>query len=47
MTVQSVAKLMEIVSIVPMLDIPGWLESANAPKDPMVVKALRITARGV
>ena len=36
-----------MVKRIPMLDVPGWLDSAIAPNDPMVVSALNTTARGV
>ena len=31
----------------PMLAVPRWLERARAQKEPIVVKALNSTARGV
>ena len=30
-----------------MLDVPKWPDSAMLPKDPTVVRALNVTARGV
>ena len=36
-----------IVSNIPMLEVPGWLDKAMLPKDPIVVSALKITALGV
>ena len=45
--VQMSDSVMAMVSKTPMLDVPGWLERAMLPKEPMVVKALKMMARGV
>ena len=36
-----------IVSNAPILEVPGWLDKAILPKDPIVVKAENTTALGV
>ena len=40
-------RVMAIVSNTPMLEVPGWLDNAMLPKEPIVVSALKITALGV
>lgn len=47
MTEQSMPKLIEIVSIIPMLHVPGWLESASRSEGPTMDEALKPTARGM
>jgi len=39
--------IIEIVSNAPMLEVPGWLDKAMLPKEPIVVKAENSTALGV
>ena len=39
--------IIEIVSNAPMLEVPGWLDNAILPKEPIVVKAENSTAFGV
>ena len=39
--------VMATVNSIPMLDVPGWLDNAIEPNEPMVVRALNRTARGV
>ena len=46
-SVQISDRAMAMVNNMPMLEVPGWLERAMLPKDPIVVKALNMTARGV
>ena len=46
----SVANTVIVIAIInsmPILAVPGWAEREMLPKDPMVVKALSNTARGV
>ena len=45
--VETRVKVMAMVSKTPMLAVPGWPDSEILANDPMVVRALNTTARGV
>jgi hypothetical protein len=46
-SVQTNVKTIAMLSNIPILAVPGWLDNAIVLKDPIVVNALNITAYGV